>query len=303
MLRYRTMMRLGVHVSIAGGWAKALERATQLGCTTMQIFSRSPRGGAAPPLVEADVDAFDRERRARDIAPLVVHAPYIINLASIDPKVREFSRRLYTEEYARCTRLGADFLVTHVGSHKGNGEETGVASVAEAVDEALGQAPKSQVMILLENTAGSGQGLGYGFEQLVAIRGRVGRRARVGICLDTAHLLAAGFRIHEADGLEQTVADFDRIAGLGLLKVMHLNDSKAPFDSRVDRHWHIGQGHIGLEAMGRIVTHPALASVPMILETPKETDEDDPRNLATVRRLRAATKAQHATAPSRRRQT
>ncbi|HAM40918.1 MAG TPA: hypothetical protein DDX89_01935 [Candidatus Omnitrophica bacterium] len=277
-------MRLGVHVSIAGGLLSALERARELGCNTMQIFSRSPRGGAASPLTKKDVKRFHAGRQASGIDPLIVHAPYIINLASPTRRTWSFSVRWYQEEYARCHALAAAYLVTHVGSHRGSGENAGITRVASAINRTL-ESLASPVMIALENTAGSGQGLGYSFEQLAAMRDRVTDKARVGICLDTAHLFASGFAIHTEEGLEATLTRFDQIIGLEHLKVIHLNDSKAAFKSRVDRHWHIGEGRIGLDAMRRIVTHPSLQQVPFILETPKKTPQDDPRNLATVRRL------------------
>ena len=277
-------MRLGVHVPIAGGLWKALERAQQLSCTTMQIFSRSPRGGPAPVLTEEMVQRFDTARRQADIDPLIVHAPYIINLASPEAWTWKRSVVLATEEVTRCRQIGASYLFMHVGSHRGSGEEAGIARVAEALNRTLEKA-KDDVMILLENTAGSGQGLGDTFEQLAAMRQRVERKRAIGICLDTAHLFAAGFAIHAPEGLEETLAKFDRVVGAEHLRVMHVNDSKVAFNSRVDRHWHIGEGQIGLEAMQRIVTHPRVRDLPLILETPKKAPADDPRNLATVRRL------------------
>ena len=213
------------------------------------------------------------------------------------------SVRLYQEEYVRAGRFKADYLVTHVGSHRGQGEVLGIRRVAEALTKTLKDAPSS-VMILLENTAGSGQGIGYSFEHLAAIRSQVGAASRVGICLDTAHLFAAGFPIHTADGLDEVLAAFDRIVGLEHLKFIHLNDSKVPFDSRVDRHWHIGKGHIGSPAFGRIINHPQLRERPFVLETPKETarpghndcgragEDADRQNLSTVRRLRSASARQ-----------
>ena len=277
-------MRLGVHVSIAGGLGDTLSRAKWLACTTIQIFSRSPRGGPAPKHTPEDLNRFDAERRAAGIDPLAIHSPYIINLASPEPGMWEQSLRLYQEEYARAGRFCAQYLVTHVGSHRGRGEAEGIAHVAQALTRTL-EGLDSDVMILLENTAGSGQGIGDRFEHLAAIRRGVGPRNRVGVCLDTAHLFAAGHPIHTRDGLARVLEAFDRIVGLGRLKLIHLNDSKVPFDSRVDRHWHIGQGHIGAEAFGRIVTHPALRDLPFILETPKSTEQDDHRNLAVVRKL------------------
>jgi len=280
-------MILGVHVSIAGGILKALERAQRLSCTTMQIFSRSPRGGPAPRLAPRELKTFHRTRQALRIEPLVVHAPYILNLASSDPVVWNRSVALYRQEYQRCQQLKAHYLVTHVGSHQGAGEATGITRVADAINRTLDGLEPS-VMILLENTAGAGQGLGYQFEQLRAIRDGVVQHERVGICLDTAHLFAAGFAIHTAHGLEAMWQQLEAVLGLESVKVVHLNDSKAAWNSRVDRHWHIGEGHIGLEAMRRIINDPRLSRLPLILETPKKTDADDPRNLATVRSLTAS---------------
>ncbi len=277
-------MRLGVHVSIAGGLEEAVARAKRLDCTTMQIFSRSPRGGAAPRLLPEQIERFHAARLAAGLEPLAIHGPYIINLASPVTARWTQSVGLYREEYARAQLLRARYLVTHVGSHLGQGETDGISRVAAAITTALEQQTPS-TMILLENTAGSGQGLGYNFEQLAAIREQVKLKAHVGICLDTAHLFAAGYSIHTEEGLERTVQEFDRIIGLPQLRLIHLNDSKVPFESRVDRHWHIGEGHIGLEAFRRIVNHPKLREMPFILETPKTGDAEDRRNLQTVRQL------------------
>ena len=307
-------MRLGVHVPIAGGLLEAVARAKRLSCTTMQIFSRSPRGGATSQFSQEEIERFDIERRRAGIEPLAVHGPYIINLASPEAAMWRQSLRLYQEEYARAARLRAQYLVTHVGSHRGQGEAAGMARVSEAINRTLdGAKPplsasprlrlakpnargQAGVIILLENTAGSGQGLGYQFEQLAFIRNGVEAKERVGICLDTAHLFAAGYPIHTEEGLEQAIASFDRVVGLEHLKLIHLNDSKVPFDSRVDRHWHIGEGHIGLEAFRRMVNHPKLSDLPFVLETPKSTvrsgnrnwragEREDRRNLSTVKNL------------------
>ena len=277
-------MRVGVHVSIAGGLLQAVERAARLGCETMQIFSRSPRGGKAAPIPGALAGAFDRARRAAGIEPLAVHTPYVLNLASPQPAMWTYSAALYAEEYARAAALTADFLVTHVGSLRGDDEAAGIGRVAEAISRAL-RCADGPTMVLLENTAGAGQGLGYRFEQLAAIRDAVADPARVGVCLDTAHLFAAGYAIHTAGGLQETLAACDRIVGLQHLRLVHLNDAKAPFGSRIDRHWHIGQGEIGRAGFSRFLRHPALAQVPCVLETPKQTEADDRRNLTTVRRL------------------
>ena len=277
-------MRLGVHVPIAGGLDKALGWAQRTGCTTMQIFSRSPRGGKSAPIDPTIAHAFTTQRHILGIEPLAIHAPYIINLASPEPEKWRWFIQHYREEYQRAEVLSAQYLVTHVGSHRGAGEAAGMQRVSEAIAQTLDGA-RASVMILLENTAGSGQGLGYDFDQLAIMRNGVRAKDRVGICLDTAHLFAAGYPIHTEKGLEETVASFDRIIGLEHLKLIHLNDSKVPFQSRVDRHWHIGEGHIGLEAFRRIVTHPGLRDIPFILETPKTSEREDRRNLNTVRAL------------------
>lgn len=288
-------MRLGVHVPIAGGILESIGRAKALACTTMQIFSRSPRGGSPAPLLPEVLERFHAGRLAAGLDPLVIHAPYIINLASPDAGTWQRSVALYREDFARAKQLRAHYVVTHVGSHRGQGEALGIARVAEAIDRTLDDASDDGPMIVLENTAGSGQGLGSTFEQLAAIRSRAKRPALVGFCLDTAHLFAAGYPIHTEDGLAQVADACDRILGRALLKVIHLNDSKVPFDSRVDRHWHIGEGQIGLEAFRRIVQHPLFREAPMILETPKTTDADDRKNLATVRALLDAPRAARRT--------
>ena len=277
-------MRLGVHVPIAGGILESVARAERLGLSAMQIFSRSPRGGPAPKLAEADLEAFQTRLAALGVTPIAVHAPYIINLASPEDRMWEQSTRLFDEEYSRVTQLKANYLVTHVGSPRGAEDSVGIANVARAINQVLANTASS-TLILLENTAGSGQGLGSKFEQLAGIRDQVKEKARVAVCLDTAHLFASGYAIHTAEGLQETVDRFDGVVGLNLLKLIHLNDSKVAFDSKVDRHWHIGYGHIGREGFKRIVNHPKLADVPMILETPKESEEEDLHNLATVRAL------------------
>ena len=188
-------MRLGVHVSIAGGLLESVACAKRLSCTTMQIFSRSPRGGAAPSLSRAQARRFDTQRREAGIAPLAIHSPYIINLASPERLVWNRSVALFRSEYARAVQLKAEYLVTHVGSHKGRGEAVGIERITRALNITLNSRTPT-VMILLENAAGAGQGLGDQFEQLAAIRQGVRRRTHVGICLDTAHLFAAGHPIH-----------------------------------------------------------------------------------------------------------
>jgi deoxyribonuclease IV len=278
-------MRLGVHVSIAGGVIEALNRAGRLSCNTIQIFSRSPRGGSSTDFSKSELSEFCALRSKLDIDPLVIHAPYIINLASSERVVWERSCALYMQEYKRASLLGARYLVTHVGSHKGKGEASGIRQVARALNLVF-EGSYNSVIVLLENSAGSGHGLGASFEHLLAMKKQVKKKEAVGVCLDTAHLFGAGFPIHTQKGLNSTLKNFDSILGLDNLKLVHLNDSKASFNSHLDRHWHIGKGYIGFEAIKRIVNHSHLKDVPFILETPKDSETDDLRNLSIVRRMR-----------------
>ena len=277
-------MRIGVHVSIAGHIYESLERAKALGCNTMQIFSRNPRGWQISELVRGDVEEFRRLKVKYDIKPVVVHIPYLINLSTPDDKLYKKSIEAYIEDVKRADMLGAEYFVTHLGSHVGSGEDNGIKRFSEALREIIRRA-KPQTMILLENTAGSGDGIGYRFEHLKRIIENQKEPSSIGVCLDTAHTFAAGYDIRDKAGLEETLKSFDALLGLDRIKVIHFNDSLSPFDSHVDRHQHIGKGKIGLEAMGRIIRHPRLKSAAFINETPKRTDRDDKMNMAVTKRL------------------
>jgi deoxyribonuclease-4 len=278
-------MRIGLHVSIAGSIYESLERAKALGCNTMQIFSRNPRGWQVSKLKKEDVAEFKRLKAKYDITPVVVHIPYIINLATSDDLLYKKSIDAYIEDVARADELGAEYFVTHLGSHVGSGEDNGIARFSDALNAIIKRA-RPRTMILLENTAGSGDGIGYRFEHLKRIIDRQERSSKIGVCLDTAHTFEAGYDIKSPAGLEKTLQSFDGLLGLGLIKVVHFNDSLSPLASHVDRHHHIGKGMIGLGAMGRIINHPKLKNCAFIMETPKKTDKDDLMNLATVKRMR-----------------
>jgi deoxyribonuclease-4 len=280
-------MRIGVHVSIAGHIYESLDRAHTLGCNTMQIFSRNPRGWQISKIPEADVKEFRRLKIKYDINPVVVHIPYLINLATPDDKLYKKSIEAYIEDVKRADILGAEYFVTHLGSHVGSGEDNGIERFSNALNEIIRRA-KLKTMILLENTAGSGDGIGYRFEHLKRIIESQAHPADIGVCLDTAHTFAAGYNIREKAGLEETLKSFDKLLGLERIKVVHFNDSLSEFDSHVDRHQHIGKGRIGLAAMGRIISHPKLKNAAFIMETPKESDKDDKRNIATAKRLTKA---------------
>jgi deoxyribonuclease IV len=304
-------VRIGIHTSIAGGFLGSLESASKLGCNALQIFSASPRMWPRVGARIAEIDAAEfRARRAElGLGPLVIHANYLINLATSDPVMRVRSIQAYHDEIVRGLALGADYLVVHPGSCCGNtpGRDKTMAQAIRDVAQALRQAARGvrlcqkfgdlrdcRLRLLLENTSGMGMAIGSRFEELKAIMDGA-PELPLGICLDTAHAFHASYEIHTQAGLAQTIAALDRTVGLGRVAVLHVNDSKTPFASRVDRHEHIGCGHFGkgksgLEAFRRILNHPSLsASGPagrpgraFLLETPIDKPGDDRRN---VRRL------------------
>jgi deoxyribonuclease IV len=276
-------MRIGVHVSIAGHIYESLERAKALGCNTMQIFSRNPRGWQTTKLEKKDVEEFRRLKAKYGITPVVVHIPYIINLATPDDKLYNKSIGAYVEDVKRADELGAEYFVTHLGSHVGSGEDNGIDRFSHALKQIIRKA-RPRTTILLENTAGSGSWIGYKFEHLKKIVGRIGGK-KIGICLDTAHTFEAGYDIKTKTGLKKTLGQFDKLLGLEMIKVVHFNDSLSSIGSRVDRHQHIGKGNIGFEAMKRIINYPALKNAAFIMETPKESDKDDKMNIAAARKM------------------
>lgn len=277
-------MRIGVHVSIAGKIYESLERAKALGCTAMQIFSRNPRGWRVAKLDPEDAARFRELKKKLDIRPVVVHIPYIINLATPDKALYAKSIDAYIEDVRRADELGAEYFVTHLGSHVGSGEDGGIRRFADAMNAIIRQA-RPKTMMLLENTAGSGSWIGYTFDHMKRIVDGLDDARNVGVCLDTAHTFEAGYDIKAKAGLEATLEEFDALIGAGLIRVVHFNDSLSPLGSRVDRHQHIGKGRLGLEALGRIINHPKLRQAAFIMETPKKTDKDDKRNLAAAKKL------------------
>jgi deoxyribonuclease-4 len=235
-------------------------------------------------LESSDAEEFKRRGEAHGIFPIVVHIPYLINLATPDDRLYRKSIEAYREDIERADLLGADYFITHLGSHTGSGEEKGLQRFSRALDEIIG-AVSPKVMILLETTAGAGSWLGSTFEQIRDLMASLKDRRRVGICLDTAHIFEAGYDIRTKEGLEEVLAAFDRVVGTGLIKVVHFNDSRTALGSHADRHEHIGKGEIGLAALGRVIRHPKLHDAAFILETPKKTDKDDVMNLKATRKL------------------
>ena len=273
-------------MSIAGGFLKSLELARNLRSTALQIFSASPRMWAGPgrKVDPGEAEEFRRRRAELGLAPLVIHANYLINLAAPDDRTRALSVSGFRGELERAVALGADFLVVHPGSRRDSTIETAVDRISGSMARAARGMNLGSLRILVEITAGQGSAVGSRIEELRAILGACARLP-VGVCLDTAHLFAAGYPIHTQEGMDGTMAKIAREIGLDRVRVVHVNGSKALFGSRVDRHEHLGLGQIGLEAMGRIVNHPALAGRAFILETPIDQPGDDWRNVSALWRL------------------
>lgn len=273
-------MIIGSHMSIAGGIAKAAENTARMNANTMQIFSRNPRGSTYKTYSQEEVGEFQRLRKEHGFGPLLAHAPYTMNLASDKEKVYEFACMVMREDVARMDALGIENLVFHPGSHTGIGVEKGIENIVRGLDQAI--TGKENITVLLETMTGKGTEIGDRFEQLREIRDRSAHPERIGICLDTCHVFAAGYDIvHDLEGVLQ---EFDEILGLELLKAIHLNDSMMPFSSHKDRHAVSGEGEIGMETLMKIVMHPKLEGLPFYLETPLD-DAGHKEEIEKIRQL------------------
>ncbi len=280
------MLRFGAHESIAGGLYRAFDRAESVGCDAVQIFVKPNRAWKVRPLEERDVLRFRERAEATGIEPVVGHASYLLNLASPDDALWQRSRDTLIVELERCHVLGIPYLVLHPGAHVGSGEGTGLTRVAQALDQVHAATAQLRPRLLLETTSGAGSVLGGRFEHLAWLIAHTENGDRLGVCLDTCHVFAAGYELRTVEGYAATMSAFDRIIGLERLKVLHLNDSRGELGSRKDRHAHIGQGQIGLAGFRHIVNDPRLAGLPGLLETPKGDDlHEDRQNLATLRSL------------------
>jgi deoxyribonuclease-4 len=281
-------------MSIAGGLPRAVDRARASRCQALQIFTKSAGQWRARPISDEEADEFRRRVQAAGIAPVVAHNSYLINVAAADTALRDRSIAALAEELDRAERLGLDGLIMHPGSYTTATERSGLGRIGDALRSILRTRRGGRTQLLLEHTAGQGTNLGHRFEHLAAILDRAAS-PRIGVCLDTCHLLAAGYDLCSPEGYDATFAEFDRVVGLAHLGVFHLNDSKKPCGSRVDRHEHIGRGCLGLEPFKRLVNDPRFADHPMLLETPKldtpasrrrsDVDPWDARNLRTLRSL------------------
>jgi deoxyribonuclease-4 len=281
-------------MSIAGGLPRAVDRAQATRCDALQIFTKSAGQWRARALPDDEVRLFRRRVEESGISRVVAHNSYLINLASTSPALRAQSIAALGDELDRAELLGLNGLVMHPGSYTNGREQDGLRAIGHAIAELLKARPRHRVKVLLEHTAGQGTNLGHRFEHLETILEEVNGSPRVGVCLDTCHLLTAGYDLCTDDGYDATFRDFDRIIGLERLEVFHLNDSKKPCGSRVDRHEHIGKGCLGLAPFRRLVNDPRFAHLPMLLETPKlesaaskrrDVDAWDARNLRTLRTL------------------
>ncbi len=320
-------MKFGFHVSIQGGLYRAPERAHTLGCDCFQIFSGSPRSWSIKPLIEEDVRLFRQGMSRYGLGPCVIHSSYLLNLCSEDVALLALSRRTLLAELRRADSIGARYVVVHMGTRKngsegqalklmaqsveyvlrrykstgttgpvesgsaGNGIESATISPSDAPVTAAGGDPAG-VILLLENTSGGGGKLGYRFEHLAGVLDAVNTGPQLGVCLDTAHLFQAGYNIRTRRGLMATVKEFEGCLDPARIHLIHLNDSLTPLGSAHDRHWHIGRGFIGRRGFRRILRHPLFSRLPMIMETPKQNDDDDKQNMKAARRLSAPNAAE-----------
>ncbi|MDB5306638.1 MAG: nfo 2 [Gemmataceae bacterium] len=285
------MPLFGAHMSVAGGLHKAVAASASLGCGTVQIFTKNANQWAGKPLAEDEIRTFRKAIKEAKLKYPTAHDSYLINLATPDDALYRKSIDAFAHELERAEALGLSYLVTHPGAHTGSGVDAGIARVVAALDQVHARCSGFQVRVLVETTAGQGTCLGAKFEEIAAVLDRVKDPARLGVCLDTCHVFAAGYAITRQPDYAATFEQFDDRIGLSRLKLFHINDSEKPLGSRVDRHAALGRGAIGLDAFRRLVTDARFRARPMILETPKEDadgTEMDPVNLGTLREILAA---------------
>ncbi len=285
------IIRIGVHVSIAGSIDKAVDRAVEKGCDTFQIFSRNPRGWRYKELMDTEIREFIKKVELSGMSPAVAHMPYLPNLAAPDDKVYNRSIASLIEELKRCNSLQIPYLVTHLGSHRGYGKAKGYERVVNAINTAFNEVDNG-VMLLLENTAGTKNSMGSTFEDIQHIIERIEHRDRIGICFDTCHAFAAGYELRTEKSLKAVIQHFNAVIGLEHLRLIHLNDSKGGLNSRLDRHEHIGLGYIGEDGFRVILSEEHIKKLPMILETPVDARRGDIENIAKVRELASVSNEQ-----------
>ncbi|MEY2481386.1 MAG: deoxyribonuclease [Verrucomicrobiota bacterium] len=278
---------LGAHMSIAGGAHMSIQRACSIKCTAMQIFVKNNMQWFARPLAREEIRAFCHHAQRGELLSIFAHANYLINLAATNPQFHANSLRALSEELTRAHQLELPFLVLHPGAHLGAGEEAGLEKIIASINRVFAKIPKVKTKIALETTAGQGSCLGHRFEHIAHIIANVRQPERLCVCLDTAHIFAAGYDVGSEAAVRKTFREFDRVIGLDRLAAIHLNDSKTQRGSRVDRHEHIGKGQIGLEAFRFIMRNRRFKKIPKVLETPKGKElAEDVENLKTLLALR-----------------
>ncbi|MCF7804503.1 MAG: deoxyribonuclease IV [Candidatus Marinimicrobia bacterium] len=266
------MSLFGAHVSIAGGIYKAPLRGEELGCDAIQVFTKNQMQWSAKPIVDEDAKKFKECMESRRPSSVMTHDSYLINLGSPEDDNLEKSRDAFKNEIDRCHQLGIDLLIFHPGSHLGAGEQHAIDTIADSLNWAHKETPGASVITLLEIAAGQGTNVGYTYEQLMEIMENVKDKSRVGICMDTCHMFSAGYDIRTKNTYEQTWTEFEKVIGFDWLKAFHVNDSKKPYNSRVDRHENLGNGYIGLEAFRLLLNDERFTDIPMVLETPGGDD-------------------------------
>jgi deoxyribonuclease IV len=278
---------LGAHMPIGGGLEKAIERGQSIGCTTIQIFTKSNRQWHAKPLTKQDIELFKNTAKESSVHPIVAHATYLINIASPEKKIEHQSVQALARELARCQELGIHYLVLHPGSSVKGSPEEGIERIIENLNEIFEKVP-GDTIISLETMAGQGSALCSTFEQIATIIKHIRNKKRIGVCFDTCHAFAAGYDLRTSKVYKATWKHFNDVIGLDKLNVIHVNDSKKGLDSRVDRHEHIGKGELGFEAFELLFNDENFFDIPKILETPKATEEpftEDKMNMKTIRGL------------------
>lgn len=281
-------MKIGCHISIAGGIENSVKRVEELGCSTMQIFSKNAATWREKILKKGEIESFRENLKNSNINPVFIHTSYLVNLASPSDELYFKSINAFIEEMKRADLLlPVPYLIIHPGTHTGAGEEYGIQRIIRALNIILEKSEdlNLKTIILLEDTAGAGTHLGYTFGQLKRMMEGAKDRKRIGMCFDTCHAYAAGYDLSHQEGIEHTLEEIDKYLGLGQLKVIHLNDSKFPLGSRKDRHMHIGKGYIGLKGFKMLVNHKYLKDLPFVLETPKHDEKDDLNNINLVKSL------------------
>lgn len=277
---------LGAHMSIAGGVHTAVDRATSIGCTALQVFTKNNNQWNGKPFTDNDIAQYKQKISTAGISPVVSHDSYLINLCAVNPDTLKKSRAAFVDELERCEQLGILLLNFHPGAHIGTGEEEGIKRICESLNIAHEKTKNFKVKSVLEATAGQGSAIGYTFEHLRKIIDGVDHFERMAVCIDTCHIFAAGYDIATEAGYEKTFAEFDAIVGLDRLVAFHINDSKKGLGSRVDRHEHIGKGAIGLTGFRLLMNDERFAHIPKILETPKSNDlHEDVENMNVLRGL------------------